>query len=206
MQMKIKIYCLVLLAIFLSGCAAIYNPIEPAYLNYELAGNYQGLKLSYRYGVLAELNNKRFAKKESKNKLQVIALKIENTTDRSFVFEKDFVFTSENQPLVLEENQKVAQLLKQKSWPSLAFLLFALTPQVQTTNGASVANFPAGLVAGPLLSLGNIIVKVNSNKQFQAELAYNTIVAKEIKPKETVYAIITIAAESPKPIELKFLF
>jgi hypothetical protein len=206
MQMKIKIYCLVLLATIFSGCAAIYNPIEPAYLNYELAGNYQGLKLSYRYGILAELNNKRFAKKESKNKLQVIALKIENTTDRSFVFDKDFVFASENQPLVLMENQKVAQLLKQKTWPSLAFLLLALAPQVETTNGASVADFPVGQVAGPMLAIGNIIVKVNSNKQFQSELAYHSINAKEIKPKETAYAIITIAAESPMPIEVKFIF
>jgi FkbM family methyltransferase len=35
----------------MSSCAAIYNPIEPSYLSYELAGNYNGLKFSKQLGI-----------------------------------------------------------------------------------------------------------------------------------------------------------
>jgi hypothetical protein len=90
MQMKNRVYILVIFTVLMSSCAAIYNPIEPAYLSYELAGNYNGLKLSYRYGILAELNNKRYARKESKQKIKLVVVKIENTSNQELVVGKDF--------------------------------------------------------------------------------------------------------------------
>lgn len=202
--MKNRIYILLLCALLMSSCAAIYNPIEPAYLSYELAGNYNGLKLSYRYGILAELNNKRYARKENKQKIKLLVVKIENTTNQTLVMGKDFSLTSNGQAIEFINSAEAYQKLKQKNWPALGFLLLALTPPVQTTNGASVADFPLGMVVGPMLAAGNIFVAINANKQFQSELQSNTILGSAIKPKETSYGIVIINAAAESPIEIKF--
>jgi len=202
--MRNRIYILVIFTALMSSCAAIYNPIEPSYLSYELAGNYSGLKLSYRYGILAELNNKRYAKKENKQKIKLVAVKIENTSNQTLVLGKDFYLTSNGQAIVFVNTADAYQKLKQKNWQALSFLLLALTPPVQTTNGASVADFPLGMVAGPMLAAGNIFVAINANKQFQSELQSNTILGSTIKPQETRYGIIIINTAEENPIEIKF--
>ena len=204
MQMKNRIYILLLCTLLMSSCAAIYNPIEPAYLSYELAGNYNGLKLSYRYGILAELNNKRYAKKENKQQIKLVVVKMENTSNQTLVVGKDFIFISNGQALDFINTAAAYQKLKQKNWPALGFLLLAFTPPVQTTNGASVADFPLGMVAGPMLAAGNIFVAINANKQFQSELQNNILLGSTIKPQETRYGIIIINAAEEKPIEIKF--
>ena len=202
--MKNRIYILAIFTVLMSSCAAIYNPIEPAYLSYELAGNYNGLKLSYRYGILAELNNKRYARKESKQKIKLVAVKIENTSNKALVIGSDFNLTSNGQAIEFIKSAEAYQKLKQKNWPALGFLLLALTPPVQTTNGASVADFPLGMVAGPMLAAGNIFVAINANKQFQSELQSNTILGSTIKPQETIYGIIVLNSDQENPIEIKF--
>jgi hypothetical protein len=204
MQMKNKIYILAIFTVLMSSCAAIYNPIEPSYLSYELAGNYNGLKLSYRYGILAELNNKRYARKESKQKIKLVAVKIENTSNQTLVVGSDFNLISNGQAIEFIKSAEAYQKLKQKNWPALGFLLLALTPPVQTTNGASVADFPLGMVAGPMLAAGNIFVAINANKQFQSELQSNTILGSTIKPQETIYGIIVLNSDQENPIEIKF--
>jgi hypothetical protein len=204
MQMKNRIYILAIFTVLMSSCAAIYNPIEPSYLSYELAGNYNGLKLSYRYGILAELNNKRYARKESKQKIKLVAVKIENTSNKALVIGSDFNLTSNGQAIEFIKSAEAYQKLKQKNWPALGFLLLALTPPVQTTNGASVADFPLGMVAGPMLAAGNIFVAINANKQFQSELQSNTILGSTIKPQETIYGIIVLNSDQENPIEIKF--
>lgn len=202
--MKNKIYILAIFTVLMSSCAAIYNPIEPSYLSYELAGNYNGLKLSYRYGILAELNNKRYARKESKQKIKLVAVKIENTSNQTLVVGSDFNLISNGQAIEFIKSAEAYQKLKQKNWPALGFLLLALTPPVQTTNGASVADFPLGMVAGPMLAAGNIFVAINANKQFQSELQSNTILGSTIKPQETIYGIIVLNSDQENPIEIKF--
>ena len=199
-----KIYILLLCTLLMSSCAAIYNPIEPSYLSYELAGNYNGLKLSYRYGILAELNNKRYARKENKHKIKLVVVKIENTSNKALVIGSDFNLTSNGQAIEFIKSAEAYQKLKQKNWPALGFLLLALTPPVQTTNGASVADFPLGMVAGPMLAAGNIFVAINANKQFRSELEGNTLLGNTIKPQETRYGIIIINAAEENPIEIKF--
>ena len=204
MQMRNRIYILVIFTALMSSCAAIYNPIEPSYLSYELAGNYSGLKLSYRYGILAELNNKRYAKKENKQKIKLVAVKIENTSNQTLVLGKDFYLTSNGQAIDFVNTADAYQKLKQKNWQALSFLLLALTPPVQTTNGASVADFPLGMVAGPMLAAGNIFVAINANKQFRSELESNSLLGSTVKPQETRYGIIIINAAEENPIEIKF--
>ena len=117
---------------------------------------------------------------------------------------KDFIFISNGQALDYINSAAAYQKLKQKNWPALGFLLLAFTPPVQTTNGASVADFPLGMVAGPMLAAGNIFVAINANKQFQSELQNNILLGSTIKPQETRYGIIIINAAEEMPIEIKF--
>jgi hypothetical protein len=61
--------------LFASGCAGTYKPITPRILNYNYTGNGNGVARSYQYDMPLVRKNKRYAKKEVKKNLWVVAVK-----------------------------------------------------------------------------------------------------------------------------------
>jgi len=74
-----KIFAIAIVFI-LSGCAASYKPIYPVSLNYDSHQSEDGVELSYKYDVLRQNGNKKYAKKEDKKGVKLVALKITNNT------------------------------------------------------------------------------------------------------------------------------
>lgn len=64
--------------LFAGGCASTYKPVNPRILNYNYTGNGNGVALSYQYDMLLVRKNKRYAKKEVKKHLRVVAVKVTN--------------------------------------------------------------------------------------------------------------------------------
>ena len=76
--------CLVIaLTYALSGCASSYKPIRPANLQYNNHHDYGGLGVAYKYEVLRARGNKKYAKKEDRSKVKVVAIELINTTKRT---------------------------------------------------------------------------------------------------------------------------
>ena len=85
---------LFLALILLGSCASSYKSINPKTINY-VAHDLQGdLSLSYKYDILQEYGNKKYAKKEDKKGVRVVAIRLTNNTDRIINVAQDVAFYS----------------------------------------------------------------------------------------------------------------
>lgn len=194
------------LGLFLLGsCASSYQKIKPESLSYKSNDLDKGVTMEYKYDLL----HKKYAKKEDKNDVRLVALKITNNSDQNLRFGQDFNLVYENgSGVALMETEKVFKNLKQKSAYYLFYLL--LSPmQVYSTSSNSTGttttnSFPAGLIVGPGLTAGNMIGASAANKNFKEELMQHDIAGRNIKPGETVYGLIGIRADNYDALKLQF--
>lgn len=84
-----------ILTCVLGGCASSYRPIRPSTLNYTAPVFGNGIGLSYKYDVLKERRNKKYAAKEADHGLKLIAVKLTNNTDTVINVGRDLIFTQE---------------------------------------------------------------------------------------------------------------
>ncbi|MEM0992348.1 MAG: hypothetical protein AAGI49_04885, partial [Bacteroidota bacterium] len=69
------------LSILVASCATSYRKIEPNTVKYTAANEDQNIQFGYRYDLLQTKGNKRYANKESKRGIQVVAVEITNNAD-----------------------------------------------------------------------------------------------------------------------------
>ena len=186
-----------ILSIFFCSCAASYKPIMPSKVIYPSVEN--GGPLSYRYNVLRLAGNKKLAKKEDKFNVRIVAIRIVNNSNRVLRHGYNFDLYSGDQRARLLEPEVVSATVKQSVPIYLLYLL--LTPMRFETTSSSI---PIGLVIGPGITAGNMIVAGSANKRFREELVEYSIVEREIKPGETFYGLIGISDNSYMPLTLKF--
>ncbi len=89
--MKITSYALLVLFLC-SGCAAFYKPVKPERFSYRNNKVYEDISFAYRFDVLTLTKNKRYAKKEEKFDIDVVAIKITNNSDKVISFDEDIKF------------------------------------------------------------------------------------------------------------------
>lgn len=196
--MKKVILAITICALF-SSCASYYNVINPELLKYEnLQPNNSGVEFAYKYDVLNERGNKKYAKKESQKGIKIVAVKVTNNTTSSFVFGKDYKVYSGKSPVNLLDP---AYLQKQFRQGVPVYLLYLLLTPAEFQAGESVT--PVGYVAGPGLAVGNIVVASGANKKFQNELISDYMNRCEVKPGETIYGLIGIKDQGYNPLTLK---
>ena len=193
------------IVILLNSCASGYKPIQPASLNYISNNTLHGVTLEYKYDLL----NKKYAKKETKKGLRLVAVKVKNNTEKDLVFGKDIKLNFESgNELYLLENEKTFKSLKQSPASYLFYLLLSpiqLFTKKTNSNGMTeqTSSTPIGLIIGPGLALGNMIVASNANKKFKTELNDYSINGKIIKKGETVFGLITFQSDNYGAIKVR---
>ncbi len=180
-----------ILLIVLSGCAASYRPINPTTLNYNSHDMQDGIALSYKYDVLKERGNKKYANKESRKGVRVVAVKLTNNTDTTVVIGKDILFYSAQNQLLPLDPMTIKESIKQIVPGYLPYLIFTLL-NVSTSDGYSTHVYPVGLALGPGLTIGNMAVAGSANNSMLKELNEYNILNQDIQKGETVYGIIGI--------------
>ncbi|WP_240905194.1 hypothetical protein [Flagellimonas oceani] len=153
--------------------------------------------------------DKKYEKKEEKNGVKLVAVKITNNSDRDIMFGKDVALEYENgNGVYIMENEKVFKTLKQSPASYLWYLL--LTPLNLYTskpgpNGLPVetSSTPIGLVLGPGIAGGNMIVAGSANKKLKTELLEYNISGTVIKKGETKYGLIGIRTDTYDALKLK---
>ena len=185
-----------ILCLFFCSCAASYKPIMPSRVIYPSVENSD--QFSYKYNVLRLAGNKKLAKKEDKFNVRIVAIRIVNTSNRVLRYGYNFDFYSGDYKARLLEPEVVTASLKQSVPIYLLYLL--LTPMTFETTSSSI---PIGLVVGPGITAGNMIVAGSANKRFREELIEYSIIEREIKPGETFYGLIGISDNSYMPLTLK---
>lgn len=177
--------------------------IQPKSINYISTNETNNVKLEYQYDLL----DKKYAKKEVKKGVKLVAIKITNNSDKDLMFGGDVKLTYENgTEIFVMENEKVFKSLKQSPATYLFYLL--LTPlqfNVTKTNGNSIEtnSTPIGLIVGPGIAGGNMIAAGSANKKFKTEMLEYNINGTLIKKGETQYGLIGIKSDSYDSLKLK---
>ncbi|PXX28330.1 hypothetical protein [Arenibacter sp. ARW7G5Y1] len=207
-----KIIVLFLAISILTNCASAYKMIKPKSINYVSTNETERVKIEYKYDLL----HKKYAKKELKKGVTLVAIKITNNSDRDLKYGSDIKLTYENgADINVMENEKVFKTLKQRPVSFLLYLL--LTPlNINRTELSdpheiyedwfyeSRSTFiPIGLVLGPGLALGNLIVASSANKKFKTEILEYNICETIIKKGETKYGLIGIKTDPFNSLKLK---
>ena len=189
---------------FLSSCAASYQAVYPRNLYYAEEVNYDGVDFSYQYDVLKQVGNRKYAKKEDKKGVQIVAVKLTNRTGRPLNFREDLSILSGGAPVGLLQPEVVTQQVKQ-SVPiySLYFLLSFMTFNTYDEYGGTKSSTPIGLFVGPPIAIGNMVVAGSANKNFREELLANNLLNRTIADGETVYGLISIGKNGYRPLSLK---
>jgi len=190
--MKLFSKLLLVIAFMISAsCASGYKSINPPLLNYSSHDMQNGLTFSYKYDVLRQKGNKKYAKKEAKKELKLIAVRFENNSDSIINFSRDVIFYSGANPVVLLDPVVIKDELRQAAPVYLLYLL--LTPlKLTVTTPTSMDVYPIGFVLGPLVTLENMITAGSANSKLLKELNQYNIINRDILPGEFVYGIIGI--------------
>jgi hypothetical protein len=201
-----KKVCLGILSAFiLTSCASGYKEISPKSLNYASKSIENNVLLEYKYDLL----DKKYKKKETKNEVRLISVKITNNTEKDLVFGKDLQLVYEDKSsLSILSTEKLYKELKQSPASYLWYLL--LTPtEFNTTSSTSTGQIqktsstPIGYVLGPGLTALNMIVSSSANEKFKNELNTYDLTNKIIKKGETVYGLLGINSKGYDAIKVK---
>jgi len=190
--------------IFLAGCASSYKPINPPNIYYSNHDLQQGISFSYKYDVLHEKGNKKYARKEMNKSIRIVAVKITNNTENTIQIGEDVAFYAGQSEVLLLEPMVMKNSLKQIAPAYLLYLpLSLLTLNVSTTT--SNDSYPIGLLIGPGLTIGNMAFAGSANTNLLTELLRYNMINKKIASGETVYGLIGIASREYLPLTLKFI-
>lgn len=200
----IKITFFIVLIMSLTSCASGYKMINPSSINYVSTNEVEGVKLEYKYNLL----EKKYAKKEIKKGVRLVAIKITNNSEKNITFGKDVTLTYENDSEVyVLENENTFRTLKQSPASYLWYLL--LTPlsfnvtEVSSNGRIENSSTPIGLVVGPGLTAGNMIAAGAANNKFKTEMLNYNINGSIIKKGETKHGLIGVRADSYDALKLK---
>lgn len=204
--MKIlKIIFLSSCALLLNSCASGYKSIDPKNINYVSKNVNNDVTLEYKYDLL----NNKYAKKEKNNTVKLIAIKVTNNSDMDMVFGRDIILNYENDAtLYLMEKETIYRTLKQSPASYLWYLLLSPIQIYKTetntyNNPGTTSSFPVGLIVGPGIAGGNMIVASSANKKFNTDLNDYNINGKTIKKGETVYGLVGIKSNNFDAIKIK---
>lgn len=196
----IKITFLFIAFASLIGCASGYKMIKPNTINYVSTNESKGVKLEYKYDLL----DKKYAKKEIKKGVKLVAVKITNNSDKDLMFGSDIKLTYENEKeIIILEREKVFKTLKQIPATYLFYLLLTPMNFYSSDSNGSTSSIPIGLVIGPGIAGGNMIASGSANKKFKTELLEYNINGTLIKKGETNYGLIGIKSDSFDALKLK---
>ncbi len=201
----LRITLLLTITMLLNSCASGYKMINPDKLTFNSKNEKQGVILEYKYNLL----DKKYAKKETKKGIRLVALKIHNNSEKDLTFGKDLLLVDSNgKQISIYENKRTISILKQKPASYLWYLL--LTPMnlyVTKTNNYGVqettSSTPIGLVVGPGLAGGNYIVASSANKKLESEISEYNIIGRVIKKGETVVGLIGLISDNYESLRIK---
>jgi hypothetical protein len=199
MAITIRVVSFILMASILLSCAGSYKVINPQSLTYGSKSEADGISYSYQHNVLANTGNKKYAKRELKRPVKLLAVEFTNSTDHEINFRSDVkIFMGDRQVLPMEPSV-IHQQLRQPAGLYMLWSLVWLTISKCENEDCSVTPIPIGLLIG----IGNTSAASTANKKFLAELNATNILDRKIAPGETVKGLIGITSDTSGSISLK---
>jgi len=197
----------IIICFIMNGCASSFKAIDPrgAYYSNKLSDN--NIDFSYQYDILRARGNKKYAKREDKKGIKVVAVKITNRTGGDLVLGENYHIFSGSRQIDLLDPGIVYQQLKQGVAIYLLYMpLIFTTFTTYNTNSygqMTVKSTPIGLVIGPGITIGNMAVAGTANANFKKELFTHTLINRKIADGETVHALIAFQDYTFNPLSIK---
>jgi hypothetical protein len=194
-----RMLAFLLIGSILISCASYFRPIVPQSMSYGVMQSGDEISYAWRYNVLAESKNKKYARKELNHGIQLLAVQVQNTGSEEIVLREHAKFYMGDKLVLPMEPQQIQQQVKQLSG---LYMLWSLLWVIITTCDSfdcSIIPLPVGLVIG----IGNLGKASRANKDLLAELSANNILDKRIAPGETATGLVGIASGSLIPIEIR---
>ncbi|MBB6610300.1 hypothetical protein H7F15_04550 [Pontibacter sp. Tf4] len=196
---KLGFGVLAIASLSLSSCASTYKPLDPPTAPYTFSEKTDGLVYSYQYDLLQNKRNKKYAKRETKHLMRVVAVKITNTTDSTISIANDYKFMLGNADVVPVPPAIAANKLKQGVPIYLLYLLLNVRITTEENGKETSSTF---IPTGPPIAGLNMIIAANANRKFKEELIAFDISNKTVAPGETVYGLLTLQTIAPAPIRI----
>ncbi|UZR99247.1 hypothetical protein [Chondrinema litorale] len=189
----VKFFTYLLLLLMFTSCAGNYKALYPERFNYTSnTSSSDDYDFYYRYDVLHERENKKYAKKEHKKGIKLVSIKVENKSEQDFVFGKDLIVHSGNTPVTLLEANFIHKQLKQNVPIYLLYLLLTPLEFYSTSSNGSTNSVPIGLALGPGITVLQMGIAGSANGKFRQDLEIYLLNGKTIPAGETVYGLIGI--------------
>lgn len=201
----------VIMAFLLSNCASTYKELNPDRQYYTQKSVQDGVEFSYKYNLLREYKNKKYAKREDKKAIRIVAIKITNSSSQVITLGENAKIYAGDSEVVLLDPKFVHAELKQ-GVAIYALYLLMLPMQVNFSRSSSfgsgvpqsnTSGYPVGLILAPALAVGNGLVAHSANQKFKNELLLFNMIGRKIQPKETVYGLIGIRDTQYSSLSLK---
>jgi len=177
----------------LNSCASSFSSIAPdRIITFSSEVESDSVRLEYEF----RRPKKKYQKKMTKHGIQILAVKIQNNSEKNLKLGDNlFLVDSRGQRLKIMDSVDAHQKIKQKSGFYLLYLL--LTPMnvystKSTADGVETNTFPAGLIVGPGLAIGNMVVASGANNKFKDELLQYDLSKIDIAPGKTAYGLVCI--------------
>lgn len=191
---------LAIASLSLSSCASTYKPLNAPSAHYSFSEKTDGLVYSYQYDMLQMRGNKKYAKRESKQLMRVVAVKITNTTDSTLSIAKDYKFMVGNAEASPVPPVIAAKQLKQ-GVP--IYLLYMLLNFQTTSEVNGVVEKGPFIPTGPPIAALNMLIAADANTKFKNELISYNIADKSVGPGETIYGLMTLQTIAPAPLRIE---
>ena len=178
---------------FLSSCASSYKSIEPVTFNFSNTEIGDNVVLKYRYNILRERGNKKFAKDEDKHGVRIVAVEITNNNDFPISLGKNLKLTSGESEVPLLSPLSARSKIKQCTACYLPYaLLTFMTLTTSNGNGNTTTSIPIGYVVGPVVTGLNMVKANTANKKLKDVLLDYDLLNREIRQGETITGLISI--------------
>jgi hypothetical protein len=189
-----RVYILVF-AFSTFSCASTYKPLDLAKFSYLRADVIKDtLRISYQYGVQESTGNRRYANKERKRGMELVALKIENLSASPITLTREnFTVHSISGVMGVFSPKEYSKKIKQKVGIHLLHALWgpwALSWKTDD-NGETDFNF-VYIPAGAIVGIVNAAKAAKANRENLATQERNEIWYKEISAGQTLHGLIAI--------------
>ncbi|RTY86210.1 hypothetical protein [Flavobacterium sp. GT3R68] len=118
----LKFASLLLFITLLQGCASRYKRIEPEKIDYVAVNPFEKVTFDYKYDLLS----KKYKKKETRNNIKLVAVKITNKSNKDLIFGKNLkIISSDNKGIDIVDNETIFKTLRQRPASYLWYMFIA---------------------------------------------------------------------------------
>jgi hypothetical protein len=199
-----------IVSLFFTSCASVYHSINPTTLDFQSKSGDSSFRVEYQTNLLTG----KYAKREIKSDVYLIAVKVTNNSGREIILRNNLKILSGEKEVTSMALSSFYDATQQNPEKSLMFLF--ITPLnaysfSQTTDAGQVTSqkikfFPIGIILGPVLSLVNRAEAKAANKKFKNELDKNDILERVIPAGHIDYGLIAIRDVSSSDLIFKINF